>query len=93
MPLCDRGRLGGREDARLRERELGRDRQHRRSADRLPQRAGGLDGAVGLGGEHDEVGGAGRVLVRGPLHSELGGSRPGALRVPRSDHNRVARLA
>ena len=65
-PLGDRRRLGGREDALLREGELGGDREHGRRADRLAQRAGRLDGAVRLRREHDEVGRAGGILVRRP---------------------------
>ena len=61
----------------LRERELRGDGEHGRRADRVAQLAGRLDRAVGLRREHDEVGAAGRILVRRAVDAELG-ARPRA---------------
>ena len=80
-PLRDGCRLRRREHPGRRERELGRDGQHRGRADRLAQVAGGLDRCVGLRREHDEVGGAACVGVRRAGGADLDGCRGGALRV------------
>ena len=91
--LGDRARLDGREDAVLRERQLGGDGEHRRRADRVAQGPRGLDGSVGLRRQDDDISPGGGVLVRGARDPECGRCRPGTLLVARADHYLVAGIA
>ena len=85
--LCDRGRFRGRLHSAGPEAELGADREHRRSADRAAQLAGGLDRGLRLDREQHEVDAADGLLVRGALGPERLGGLPGPRGVAGADRD------